>query len=91
MNVYILKQNFYNYDCAEEPTSVILGAYTTRKKAIEERRKNIVDNVLNYGFIPDEELKGKDTKTIDLITLFWNFQENWKNYIELEIIEKEIE
>ena len=94
MKVYILKEFISNCDGGENPTSTINGVFTTREKAIEERRKEIVDNVLNFGFIIDEELKNKykkeEIKNIDLITLFWDYQENWNNYIELEIIEKEV-
>lgn len=93
MKVYILK-GFY-LTVGEEPQSYIIGVFQNREKAVEERRKIIVDEVLNYGFIIDENLKNnhkkEDIKNINLITLFWDYQENWENYEEYEIIEKEVE
>lgn len=93
MKVYIVKENFYNYDSGEEVTSVITAVYNAREKAVKKRKEIIADNISNFGFIVDEEITKKhegNTSNLDLIILFWDFQENWNNYIELEIIEKEV-
>jgi len=93
VKVYILKENFYNYDSGEEPTSIV-DVFSTREKAVEERKKVIQDNILDFDFIIDTDLLKQYTKeevlNCDFITLFYSFQKNWQNYIELEIEEKEV-
>lgn len=90
MKVYVLKEIYYNYDVGLENTCNI-DVFTTKEKAIEKRRKLIIDNTLNYNYIIDEDLRKKNHKNLKLITLFYDFQENWQNYIEFEIEEKEVE
>lgn len=90
MKVFVLKEIYYNYDVGLENTCNI-DVFTTKEKAIEKRRKLIIDNTLNYNYIIDEDLRKKNHKNLKLITLFYDFQENWQNYIEFEIEEKEVE
>ena len=85
MKIFILLETFYNYDSGEEVKSVVIGAYKNKEKAIKELKKCVNDNVQNFGFVEDEQKKAS-TKII-----FWNYQENWNNYIEYEIIERTIE
>ena len=82
--IYILIQNSYNEEGAN---SEIIQAFYNKEKAIQARQILIIDNITNYGFVKDEQNKSDNDK---LITLFWDYQENWNDYIELEIIEKEV-
>ena len=87
MKVYVLIERIYNYDSGEENTSFIDGVYATKEKAIEEMTKEIQNNIENFGFIEDTD----NALYTDRKTLFWSYQENWNNYIELEIIESEVQ
>ena len=86
MDVYILKENIFNYNSGEKPTSQILGVYKNIKKAEEERQKEIENNIQNFGFV--EDLQNDNIFIIK--TIFWSYQENWQNYIEYEIIKSEV-
>ena len=86
MKVYILKENIYNFECAD-PSSNIIGVYKNIWHAEEERQQMISNNVNNHGFVRDEQ---KSNNILGIETIFYNYQENWKNYIEYEIIEKEV-
>ena len=86
MKVYVLIENDYNYD-GDGVEVEIIGVFNNKEKAIQARNILIIDDITNYGFIKDEQNKNDNN---DIITLFWNYQENWNNYIDLEIIEKEV-
>lgn len=83
--VYILLETFYNYDSGEETKSVVCGVYESEEKAKKLLNIYVNDNVENFGFVKDEQEETEST------IIFWNYQENWNNYIEYEIIEKIIE
>lgn len=80
--VYILTEYNYNSECGEEAGSWILGVFTSEKKAKEEMKKVIKNDIENEGYIYDNE-----TENI----VFFGEQENWNNYIEYRITEKEVE
>lgn len=80
--VYILTEHNYNRECGEEVDSWILGVFTNEKKAKEEMKKVMENDIENEGYIYDNE-----TENI----VFFGEQENWNNYIEYRITEKEVE
>ena len=86
MKVYVLIEKNYNYDC-EDPTSEVVGIYKNIWKAETERQKLIQDNVNNFDFVRDSQNKNE---LLGTETIFYNYQENWNNYIEFEIVEKEV-
>ena len=75
------------YPQCENPYSEIIGAYKTIKEAQKEQENTIQDNIENFGFVRDENAS-KSFKNDTII--FYNYQENWDNYIEYRIIEKEV-
>lgn len=83
--VYVLLETFYNYDGGEEAKSVVCGVYENEEKAKKILDIYINDNIENFGFVKDEQEGTRNT------IIFWDYQENWSNYIEYEIIEKIIE
>lgn len=86
MKVYILLEKVFNYDSSENIDSYIDGVYCTKEKAIQAMNEEIKHNIKDFDFIEDT-----DNTTKELIKiLFYDFQENWQNYIEFEIIEKEV-
>ncbi len=85
MKIYILLEKIFNYDGMENTDSYVDGVYYTIDKAIEAMQKEIEHNVNNFGFVEDTDNTKKYTKI-----LFRDYQENWQNYIEFEIIEKEV-
>lgn len=76
--IYILVQKFYLNDTQENDFEIV-GAYAKFTEAKEELEKIKKDNIENYGFVQDN-----DNKWI----IFQEYQENWNNYIEYNIIEK---
>lgn len=84
--VYILLEKVFNYDGMENTDSYIDGVYSTKEKAIKAMQKEIKHNIKDFNFIEDTDNSTKEYSKI----LFYDYQENWQNYIELEIIEKEV-
>lgn len=76
--IYILVQKFYLNDTQENDFEIV-GAYVKFSEAKEELEKIKKDNIENYGFVQDN-----DNKWI----IFQEYQENWNNYIEYDIIDK---
>ena len=76
--IYILVQKFYLNDTQENDFEIV-GAYAKFAEAKKELEKIKKDNIENYGFVQDN-----DNKWI----IFQEYQENWNNYIEYNIIEK---
>lgn len=76
--IYILVQKFYLNDTQENDFE-IMGAYTTFTEAKEELEKIKKDNIENFGFVQDINNK---------CIIFQEYQENWNNYIEYDIIDK---
>lgn len=84
--IYILLEKVFNYDASENIDSYIDGVYSTKEKAIKAMKKEIKHNIEDFDFIEDTDNTTKELSKI----LFYGYQENWQNYIEFEIIEKEI-
>ena len=82
MKVYVLV-----FPQCENPYTEILGVYKTIEQAEEEQEKTIIDNIKNFDFVRDENANNSFKN--DTI-IFFRYQENWDNYIEYRIIEKEI-
>lgn len=76
--IYILVQKFYLNDTQENDFEIV-GAYAKFTEAKEELEKIKKDNIENYGFVQDN-----DNKWI----IFQEYQENWNNYIEYDIIDR---
>lgn len=76
--IYILVQKFYLNDTQENDFEIV-GAYAKFSEAKEELEKIKKDNIENYGFVQDN-----DNKWI----IFQEYQENWNNYIEYDIIDR---
>lgn len=75
------------YTTTEAPYFEVIGVYKNIKNALEEQEKLIKDNLENFDFVADENVC-KQFKNDTII--FYSHQENWDNYIEYKIIEKEI-
>lgn len=87
MKVYVLVERIYNYDSGEENTSYIDGVYSSKEKAMKKMQKEIKNNMEDFNFVEDTDNKiTQNTKII-----FYDYQENWQNYIEFEVIESEVE
>ena len=87
MKVYVLVERIYNYDSGEENTSYIDGVYNTKQKALDKMQEEIKHNIKDFNFVEDTDNKiTQNTKII-----FYDYQENWQNYIEFEVIESEVE
>ena len=87
MKVYVLVERIYNYDSGEENTSYIDGVYNTKQKALDKMQEEIKHNIEDFNFVEDTDNKiTQNTKII-----FYNYQENWQNYIEFKVIESEVE
>ena len=84
MKVYILIEQVFT--TTEEPYSEILGVYKNKYDAEKEKNKTIKENVENFNFVEDEQDNILQNHTI----IFYQYQENWDNYIEYKIIKKEI-
>ena len=87
MKVYVLIERIYNYDSGEENTSYIDGVYNTKQKALDKMQEEIKHNINDFEFVEDTDNEQKK----DFKILFYNYQENWQNYIEFEVVESEVE
>lgn len=87
MEVYILLEEVFGTD---ERYTEVLGTYTTQEKAFEELKKTINDNIKYCNFVLDEQNDCKPEVLKNHTIIFYDYQENWNNYIEYIIIKKEV-
>ena len=87
MKVYVLIERVYNYDSTENITSYIDGVYYKKEDCKKKMQEEIKHNLEDFGFVEDTDNATKENYKI----LFYDYQENWQNYIEFEIIESEVE
>lgn len=87
IKLYVLFEEVFG---TEEKYTEILGVYSTMKEAIKEKEKAINDNIQHYNFVLDEENEFKPEVFKNHTIIFYGYQENWNNYIEYIIIEKEV-
>ena len=85
MKIYILLEKVFPQ--CEAPYTEIIGVYKNINNAQKEQEKIINDNIENFNFVKDENAS-KVFKNDTII--FYSYQENWDNYIEYKIIEKEV-
>lgn len=86
MKVFVLIERIYNYDSGEENKSWIDGIYYKKEDCKKRLNEEIKHNIKDFEFVEDTD----NTLKEDYKILFYNYQENWNNYIELEIIEEEV-
>lgn len=86
MRIYVLIERIYNYDSGEENTSWIDGAFYNKEDCKKKMQEEIKHNIQDFNFVEDADNKTKE----DYKILFYNYQENWNNYIEFEIVEEDL-
>ena len=86
MKIYILLEKVFNYDGMENTDSYIDGVFKDLSDAKITMQNEIKNNIEEFNFVEDTDNKIKERKKI----IFYDYQENWQNYIEFEIIEKEV-
>ena len=86
MEVYILLEKIFNYDGMENTDSYIDGVSKDLNDAKITMQNEIENNIKEYNFIEDTDNEIKELNKI----IFYDYQENWQNYIEFEIIKKEV-
>lgn len=77
MKVYVLIEQGEDFDGYY---SEILGVYKEKQKAINNKEILIQDNIKNNGFVEDEN--ANENILPDNTIIFYDYQENWNNYIE---------
>lgn len=85
--IYILYEEVFGTD---ERYTEILGAYSTHKKACKELKNTIDENIKHHNFVLDEQDNCKAEVFKNHTIIFYDYQENWNNYIEYIIVEKEV-
>lgn len=86
MKVYVLLEKVFNFDGMENIDSYIDGVFDSLEKAKIQMQKEIEHNMEEFNFVEDTENQLKELKK----TIFYDYQENWQNYIEFKIVEKEV-
>lgn len=86
MKVYVLLEKDYNYEGKDEINSFVISIHQNEENARKEMQEIINDNKQDFGFIEDGRNKIEKNHKI----IFQAYQENWSNYIEFEIIKKEV-
>lgn len=84
--VYILLEKVFNYDGMENTDSYINGVFKNLDDAKNAMQNEIKHNIKDFDFVEDTLNAIKELSKI----IFYDYQENWQNYIEFEIIEKEV-
>lgn len=84
--VYILTELTDNKDMQEDNYKSIIGVYENIDTARKQRDNLIEHFVNNENFVKDifDEKFGENR------IIFYGYVENWNNYIEYDIVEKEI-
>lgn len=85
--VYVLMETDYNTEGDTAVISEILSVCEDLEHAKKVMQEEMQRNIEDFEFVSDSDNEGKELSKI----LFWNYEENWDNYIEFNIIEKEIE
>lgn len=96
MKVYVLTEFVY---CEGENEFYISKISYSRETAVQQLEQHILSNIKtnddddDHDFIIDENYSLQKIKLNEknFIRLFYDYQENWENYIEYEILEREIE
>lgn len=86
MKVYVLLEKVFNYDGMENTDSYIDGVFDNIEKARLKMKKEMQHNIKDFSFVEDTDNILKN----DFKILFYDYQENWNNYIQFEIVEKEV-
>lgn len=86
MKVYVLLEKVFNFDGMENIDSYIDGVFDSLAKAKIQMQKEIEHNMEEFNFVEDTENQLKELEK----TIFYDYQENWQNYIEFKIVEKEV-
>lgn len=84
MKVYVLVENYFNHDGEIGDNFSVLGVFDSFEKAEKEREKEIEHNIKDFGFVRDVQ------RTAESEIIFWDYVENWNNYIEYIIEEREV-
>lgn len=84
--VYILTELTDNKDMQEDNYKSIIGVYENIDTARKQRDNLIEHSVNNENFVKDIFAEEFDESRI----IFYGYVENWNNYIEYDIVEKEI-
>lgn len=90
MKVYVLLVTDSNTQNGETDQTYILGVFKSKQVAQEEMEKDIQVHIDRNGFVNDENGIAEKDNTIFKI-IFYAYQENWDNYIEYRIEERELE
>ena len=88
MKVYVLLDEYYN-EIDNSGTEVICVC-KTREQAVQKRKELVESNCnaeLDMDWVLDEQTQDLEA---DLVRMFYGYQENWCNYFELVIEEKEV-
>lgn len=86
MEIYILLEKVFNYDGMGNTDTYIDGVFKDLNDAKITMQNEIENNIKEYNFIEDTDNEIKELNKI----IFYDYQENWQNYIEFEIIKKEV-
>lgn len=86
MKVYVLLEKVFNFDGMENIDSYIDEVFDSLEKAKIQMQKEIEHNMEEFNFVEDTENQLKELEK----TIFYDYQENWQNYIEFKIVEKEV-
>lgn len=88
MKVYVVYQLGYGQEICLD----FLEIYEDYKMAEAKYLKEIENNVKDYDFVIDEECNDRRVKMEYRTTRLFRFQqENWDNYLEIYIEEKEVQ
>ena len=86
MKVYVLLEKVFNYDGMENTDSYVDGIFKNLEDAKICMQDEIDNNIKEFDFVEDTDNEKKELEKI----IFYEYEENWQNYIEFEIIEKEV-
>ena len=78
ITVEVSKNNQTNNESSAEINALL--------SLVKQMQEEIKHNIEDFDFVEDTDNATKELNKI----LFYDYQENWQNYIEFEIIEKEI-
>ena len=87
--MYLVYESLYGELLQESDSTIIIGLYKDKEKAIERAKCSIDADTMCNNYVLDDERN--DIERDGYVRLFYNNQENWGDYYEIFVQKMEVE
>lgn len=88
--MYLLYESYYGEIVLDTGDSTnIIGLYSSKEKAVEKAKELIETDIKNNNYVLD--IDNNNIEENGYVIMFWNNQENWSCYYEVNIEKIELD